>query len=102
VIGPDGRQYLTAAEIREQLGQDITAELLRDWKRRGLITGHPIGRANVYPLAEVVQAELATRDRTKPRRGEGTQDRPARLLTRDRSHPDRDRRGEPRLVVTQP
>lgn len=69
VIGPDGREYLTADQIREQLGADITAELLRDWKRRTLITGHRVGRSNVYPVAEVIEAELATRGRTKPRRG---------------------------------
>lgn len=67
VIGPDGREYLTAEQVREQLGGDITAELLRDWKRRGLITGHRVGRVNLYPVADVIEAELATRDRTRPR-----------------------------------
>jgi hypothetical protein len=49
MIVVDRDQYSTAAEIREQLGDDTTAELLRHWKRRRLITGHRIGRSNVVP-----------------------------------------------------
>lgn len=64
----DGHTYATAAELRERLGDDITAELLRDWKRRQLVTAIRVGRTNHYRVDQVIEAECATRDRTKPRR----------------------------------
>lgn len=65
----DGHTYATADEVREQLGDDVTAELLRDWKRRGLITAVRVGRTNHYRVDETIEAEFTTRNRTKPRSG---------------------------------
>lgn len=64
----DGISWGTADEIREELGEDVTAELLRDWKRRGLLRAHRVGRVNFYPVLEAVETEFLTRDRTRPRR----------------------------------
>lgn len=65
----NGVTYATADELREQLGDDITAELLRDWKRRGLVTAVRVGRVNWYRVDEAIEAEFLTRNRTRPRAG---------------------------------
>lgn len=63
-----GITYGTADEICEQLGDDVTPELLRDWKRRGLLTAVRVGRENHYPVHEAIEVEFLTRDRTNRRR----------------------------------
>jgi hypothetical protein len=63
-----GHTYATAEELREQLGDDVTAELLRDWKRRGLVTAHRVGRVNWYRVDEAIEAEWFTRGKTNRRR----------------------------------
>jgi len=63
-----GATFATACEAREQLGDDVTPELLRDWRRRGLVTAIRVGRTNWYRLDEAIEAEFLTRGRTRPRR----------------------------------
>lgn len=63
----DGVEWLTASEARQQLGSDITPELLRDWKRRHLIRGVRIGRHGYYRRDDLIAAEHQTRHRTRPR-----------------------------------
>ena len=65
----DGVEWVTAEEAIAQLGNDVTPAMLREWKSRGLIAGHLIGRTNVYPLEQALDAERTTRmGRTRPRR----------------------------------
>jgi len=75
VIDRDEVEWLTAAEVAEQVGPDITPDLLYDWKRRGLIRATTIGagrtRTAHYHRNDVINTELATRLRPagRPRRG---------------------------------
>lgn len=69
MIDLDGVEWVTAAEAIEQLGDDVTPAMLREWKSRGLVQGHRLGRANVYHLEQALDAERTTRlGRTRPRR----------------------------------
>lgn len=56
-----GAEWLTAAEIAEQIGPDITPPILRDWKRRGLIRGTVMTGIARYRRDDVIEAEHATR-----------------------------------------
>lgn len=60
-----GAEWLTAAEIADQIGPDVTAAILRDWKRRGLIRGTVVGagqhRTAHYRRDDVTEAEHQTR-----------------------------------------
>lgn len=53
--------YIRATEAPDHLGADITADRIRDWKRRRLITGYPVGRATYYRLDELIEVEYVTR-----------------------------------------
>lgn len=61
-------EWLTAAELAEMLGPDVTPELLRDWKRRGLVRGTVVDGVGHYRRDDTIEAEFSTRDRTKRRR----------------------------------
>jgi hypothetical protein len=74
MIYVNGLSYVTAAEAPASLGPDITAALVRDWKRRRLITGYRVGRETWYRLDELVEVEYVLRNsRTgRPRRAART------------------------------
>lgn len=56
-----GVRYITASEAAEYLGPDVTPELVRDWKRRGLIVGHRVGRCTWYRLDDLTEVEYQVR-----------------------------------------
>jgi hypothetical protein len=60
-------EWLTAAEVAEQLGPDITPELLCNWKRRGLIRGIVLTGLARCRLDDLVETEQQTRGQTRPR-----------------------------------
>lgn len=64
-----GVEWLTAAELGQQLGPDVSPELLRDWRRRGLVRAVTVGRVGWYRRDDVLDAERATRHRGRPRAG---------------------------------
>lgn len=69
----DGVEYVTTRDAAERLAPDVTADVIRDWRRLGLI--HPVldqfdrpvrmpspwGPQYVYRWDEVVEAEHRTR-----------------------------------------
>lgn len=65
-----GIEYVTAQEAADRLGPDIVPAMIRDWKRRRLVTGYKIGAVMYYRLAELVEVEFVLRDsgRGRPRR----------------------------------
>ncbi len=75
MITRDGVDWLTADEIAQQFGADITADMLKHWKARGLIRGTTIGAGHTrtahYRRDDVEEAELRTRQSRagQPRRG---------------------------------
>jgi hypothetical protein len=72
MIALDGAEWVTAEEALPQLGDDITPERLRDWKRRRLVAGHRVGRLTYYRLDQLLDAELRTRlNATRPRNTAG-------------------------------
>ena len=70
MITVEGTSYVTADEAVDQLGPDITAALVRDWARRGLVTPVRVGQRAWYPLDQLWDAEHRTRTagRGRPRR----------------------------------
>jgi hypothetical protein len=68
MITREGVDWLTAVEAGQVLGPDVSGELLRDWKRRGLIRGAVIRGVAHYRRDDLEEAEAATRARTRPRR----------------------------------
>lgn len=62
-----GAEWLTAAELAEQLGGDVTPEILHDWKRRGLIRGTVVGGVAHYRRDDTIEAEFLTRTQTRGR-----------------------------------
>jgi hypothetical protein len=66
-----GVEWLTADELAEQVGSDVTPDVLCDWKRRGLIRGTVLGsgqsRAAHYRLDDTIEAEFLTRTQTRGR-----------------------------------
>lgn len=71
MITRDGVDWLTADEIAQQLGADITQPMLWAWKRRGLIRGTIITGVAHYRHDDVQDAERSTRVQPagRPRRG---------------------------------
>jgi hypothetical protein len=69
VIVLDGREYGTTAEIVAMLGPDITAETIRNWRRRDGLTSYRVGSVVYSPLAEAAAIERAKRvsGRGRPR-----------------------------------
>jgi hypothetical protein len=61
----DGKTYITAARADAYVG--VNAALVRDWKRRGLVTATKWQGLNWYPLTKLENVEAATCGRTKPR-----------------------------------
>jgi hypothetical protein len=66
-----GVMYGQAADIAAELGPDVTVDLVRDWARRGLLTGIRVpgrGRGTTwYRLDQAAAAERATRTSTRGR-----------------------------------
>lgn len=62
-----GAEWLTAAELAELLGPDVTPDLLYDWKRRGLIRGTVVGGVAHYRRDDTIEAEFLTRTQTRGR-----------------------------------
>lgn len=71
VITVAGQRYGTARDIAQALGPDITAARVRDWARRGLLTGHHLpgqGRGTTwYRLDHAATTERTTRQATRGR-----------------------------------
>lgn len=57
-----GREWVTAEDVREQVGNRLSDARLRQWKRRRKVRGQRIGRVNYYLLDDVLIA-----DRDMPR-----------------------------------
>lgn len=69
-----GEWWVTATCGADRLGPDVTAALVRDWRRRGLVVderGHDRTRLargrRWYPLADLQRAEAGTFGRSRPR-----------------------------------
>lgn len=66
MITRDGVDWLTADDVVEQFGDDVTADMLKHWKLRGLVRATTIGaghtRAAHYRADDVQEAELKTRE----------------------------------------
>lgn len=67
----NGREWLTAAEIRRRW-PDVTIDRLCDWQRRGLVASINVpgrGRGTTWwPLDEAAEAERQTRTSTRGRK----------------------------------
>jgi hypothetical protein len=62
-----GRLWVTTAQGAAELGPDVNPALIRDWRRRGLITP-TIHRGRAWYLkADLLAAEARTAGRTRPR-----------------------------------
>lgn len=61
MITLDDVDWLTAGEVHDQIGADISTAMLWDWKRRGLIRGTVIRRVAHYRRDDVETAEASTR-----------------------------------------
>lgn len=70
IITANGVEYATSNAAATMLG--VTDTRIRDWRRRGLITGRTIRDGStlrrVYTLTELWDAERATRLSTRGRR----------------------------------
>lgn len=66
-----GADWLTATEVAERYGDDISADMLCDWKRRGLIRGATVGGRAHYRADDVEEAEMITREQARGRRRRG-------------------------------
>lgn len=63
-----GEDWLTAVDVAEQIGPDITAVMLRDWRRRKLVRGTVLDGVAHYPRPDIETAEARTRHNGRPRR----------------------------------
>jgi hypothetical protein len=72
VIEVEGIRYVTATEAPDHLGADIVPAMIRDWKRRRLITGYRVGKVTYYRLDELIEVEYVLRDSGKGRRRRAT------------------------------
>lgn len=65
-----GIEYVTAHEAADRLGPDIVPNMIRDWKRRRLVTGYRVGKVTYYRADELVEVEYVLRDggKGRPRR----------------------------------
>lgn len=62
-----GRLWVTTAQGAAELGPDVKPALIRDWRRRGLVTP-TIHRGRAWYLkADLLAAEARTAGRTRPR-----------------------------------
>lgn len=61
ITDADGNEWVTADRARAQVHERLSDELLRQWKRRGLVIAQRLGRVNVYRLDTVEDAERNTR-----------------------------------------
>lgn len=66
----NGIRYVTTAEAAEHLAPDVTAEMIRDWTKRGLLNpaGRLRGRSNVYRILDIANAEKRTRNENRGRK----------------------------------
>lgn len=67
VVDPLGREWVTTARGAAQLGADVTEALIRDWRRRHLITPKIVRRRAWYDYAKLLGVEAATAGKTRPR-----------------------------------
>jgi hypothetical protein len=67
VIRIGGQVYGTAAEMAEQLGPDINAETVRNWRRRDGLKAYRVGVLVYSPLAQAATIEAAKRCSTRGR-----------------------------------
>lgn len=63
-------RFITAAEVSDYLGPDVVPDMLRDWRRRGLINNYRDGNKTYYRLDEVksVEGVLRRGGKGRPRR----------------------------------
>lgn len=54
-----GYEWVTAEEARMQAGRELTDARLWQWKRRGHVIAHRVGKINLYRLDTVLDAEAA-------------------------------------------
>lgn len=66
----NGETFVQAIEVGDYL-DGVTPALVRQWKRRRLITGYPTGRLVYFRVSELVEVEYVTRTAPlgRPRQG---------------------------------
>lgn len=68
VVDGHGHVWVTALGGAHELGPDVNAALIRDWRRRGLVDGHVAAGRRWYRLRDLQHAEARTFGRSRPRR----------------------------------
>lgn len=72
MIDYEGEQFVTTGQACDLLGRDVTAALVQDWVRRGLLkpVGKVPGRSHLFRHQDVLEVEYRTRAerRGRPRR----------------------------------
>lgn len=65
----DHVEYVTTAQAAEHFAPDVTADMVQDWVKRGLLqpAGRHSGRSNVFRLPDVAEAERQTRTERRGR-----------------------------------
>lgn len=61
MIRLDGVDYCTPTEAPEQLGGDVTPDMVRQWIYRKLVVGYRVGRETYCKLDDLTEVEYETR-----------------------------------------